>query len=281
MDSDSSSSKTNGDQTVTTAPRFDLIDFILLGSVLLVLVLISLFLVNNMNSQNATYNQVISHLLKVGTIQTPDNYQENGKTVTDTLAVVDNQINAAVLSFARAKDFANIKLGGTLLGFLLIFIGALYLLKVFNLSYTASFSKPDLGNVSIATTSPGLVMITLGVIMAIVALISHNEISLAFPATNAVLATPEQGQKTVAGTAPVPLASNNSGSTTPGATNPNPQTETLAVSEEMLKRTLAPGMYSNYARGVQPFKFSLNSTVYRIPHKPVKKPVLKEDKNKK
>lgn len=187
-------------QTNTHHVKLDFIDWMLLSTVFLVLIIISSFLINNMNSQNKTYDGIISHLMSVSTIRKLDPHTVDHKIVTDTIAIVDHSVNAAILSFARAKDFANIKLGSALLGFLLIFIGALYLLKVFNLSYKASLSQPSVGNVSIQTTSPGLVMITLGVAVMMTALITRNEVNYSVPVSDVALAengTPADNTQTV------------------------------------------------------------------------------------
>lgn len=174
----------------------DFIDIVLLSTVFLVLLSISIYLIRDMQGQNRTYEKIITHLLSVSTIKQPMSHTEGGKTVVDTILYVGDENNAAILAFSRAKDFANMKLASTLLGFLLVFVGALYLLKVFNLSYNASYESDAVGKVSLQTTSPGLVMITLGVAVIFVALLAKNVIDYTVPSSQTPVSNPISENKT-------------------------------------------------------------------------------------
>jgi len=144
----------------TGEEKLKLLDWILLSVVLGVLVLTGWMLRDNLKAQNATYDRVINTAL---------NY-----TARDSSKF--NESNTAIFAFSRAKDFANTKAASLFIGFLLIFTGALYLLKVFKLSYKLKADKTPVGNVSLESTSPGLVMITLGVALMIAVLVSKTQI---------------------------------------------------------------------------------------------------------
>lgn len=81
---------------------------------------------------------------------------------------------AAVLTFARAWDFALIKTSALFLGFLLIFSGSLYILRVHETSFNLSYESQAWGKGALASTSPGLVLSVLGVILVIVVLFSKS-----------------------------------------------------------------------------------------------------------
>jgi len=136
------------------------LDWILLSVVISVLVLTGWMLQANLKAQNATYDRVIDTALSYSA-------RDSSKF---------NESNVAIFEFSRAKDFANTKAASLFIGFLLIFTGALYLLKVFKLSYKLKADKTPVGNVSFESTSPGLVMITLGVALMIAALVTKTQI---------------------------------------------------------------------------------------------------------
>jgi len=140
--------------------RLKLIDWILLTVVLVVLAAVSFMLANNLKAQNTVYDHVIAHADSLATRDS--SYFDDG--------------NAAVLAFARSRDFANMKAAGMFIGFLLLFTGALYLLKVFNLSYKLNADNTPAGSISLESTSPGLIMITLGTALIIVALVTKTSV---------------------------------------------------------------------------------------------------------
>lgn len=71
---------------------------------------------------------------------------------------------AAVLTFARALDAAIIKTSGLFLGYVLVFTGALYVLRIATSQYRFNV-KSGRHSGTLQTSSPGLVMITLGVFL--------------------------------------------------------------------------------------------------------------------
>ncbi|MFC0513376.1 hypothetical protein ACFFGT_04165 [Mucilaginibacter angelicae] len=137
-----------------------LIDWLLLCVILIVLILTGFMLKNNLDTQNAAYDKVITAAMRHSAKD--DKYF--------------NESNTAIFAFSRSKDFAHTKAASTFLGFLLVFTGALYLLKVFKLSYKLKADQTPVDNVSLESTSPGLVMITLGVGIIIAVLVTKNEL---------------------------------------------------------------------------------------------------------
>ncbi len=70
--------------------------------------------------------------------------------------------HASVLTYSRAWDFAVVK--SSALSFLSIFTGALYVLRVGETNFELSAEKADFKG-SLSLSSPGLIMVTLGVFL--------------------------------------------------------------------------------------------------------------------
>lgn len=70
----------------------------------------------------------------------------------------------SIITYSRAWDFAVVKTSALFLGFTLIFVGALYILRVADAGYQLSIKGGDVQG-SLQTSSPGLVMATLGVFL--------------------------------------------------------------------------------------------------------------------
>lgn len=82
----------------------------------------------------------------------------------------------AILSYARAWDFAVVKFSTVFLGFGVILIGALYVLHKAEVGFQMSVDGPA-GKGALQSSSPGLVMIALGVVLLIFALETKSEVS--------------------------------------------------------------------------------------------------------
>lgn len=108
---------------------------ILLG-VLMLLLCMSLY------GQYANYRDAIAHGLESG-------------------APIDH---ASVISYSRALDFAVSKTTALFSAFALVFVGALYVLRLGEAHYRLTAGTNG-GRGSLQTSSPGLVMVTLGVIL--------------------------------------------------------------------------------------------------------------------
>ncbi len=89
-----------------------------------------------------------------------------------------NQESAVALMYARANDFAVTKTSTVFLGFVLAFVGALYVLRTARVQFTARATGIDKAGFSFQTSSPGLVMIALGVLTVILALYSKSYVSV-------------------------------------------------------------------------------------------------------
>ncbi len=83
------------------------------------------------------------------------------------LAVADPRYidHASILTYSRAWDFAIVKTSAVFLSFTLIFTGAMYVLRAGETAYTMSLEKGEYKG-SLSASSPGLIMLTLGVVLA-------------------------------------------------------------------------------------------------------------------
>lgn len=93
--------------------------------------------------------------------------QENYSSAIDAALKVEPSDLAAVLSSLRSLDFFIAKASALYLAYLLTFMGAFYVL----LSVEAYFHASADGN-SLKTSSPGLVMVSLGVLLVALTLFS-------------------------------------------------------------------------------------------------------------
>lgn len=119
--------------------RFDAAIFLTIALILLALVIL---LISNLVLQYLNYNEAIKVAL------------DNSKS-TDY---------ASVLSFSRAWDFAVVKTSALFLSFLLIFSGALYVIRTGETNFEVKAENADFKG-SLSLSSPGLVMVTLGTIL--------------------------------------------------------------------------------------------------------------------
>lgn len=91
--------------------------------------------------------------------------------------IANDPANIAILSYSRAMDFSVAKMTSLCFGFLLVFIGALFLLKLNQVSYALEISGRD-SKISLQTASPGLVLATLGVLVIIFTISAKSYVSL-------------------------------------------------------------------------------------------------------
>ena len=130
--------------------RFDKVIFLAMAIILIVLIA---FMAFNLTVQYCNYDEGIK--LTTKGVESPD--------------------HAALLSYSRAWDFAVVRTSALFLSFLLMFTGAMYVLRVGKTDFRLSVEKGDLkGN--LMTSSPGLVMMTLGVSLVACVLISKNSV---------------------------------------------------------------------------------------------------------
>jgi cytochrome c biogenesis factor len=91
-------------------------------------------------------------------------------------AIRSNKIDhAVIISYTRAWDFAVAKVSSIFLAFCLIMVGALYVLRAATASYSLTMANLAQKS-SLETGSPGLVMITLGVVLMAVVVLSTSKV---------------------------------------------------------------------------------------------------------
>jgi hypothetical protein len=130
-------------------------------------------------------------------------YKNYSLGIGTALATPSRLDHSVVLAYARAWDFAVVKTSSIFLSFTMIFVGSLYVLRVagtgFGLTIEGLATKG-----SLETSSPGLVMITLGVVLVIAviyakSLVSYNPPAVPIsvqsdrPVDNGGLSTPKEG----------------------------------------------------------------------------------------
>lgn len=100
------------------------------------------------------------------------NYRDGIKFALADPKFIDH---ASVLTYSRAWDFAVAKTSALFLSFLLIFTGALYVLRSAESRFEASAEKGEWKG-TLSVSSPGLVMVTLGVFLVAFVLSSKTMI---------------------------------------------------------------------------------------------------------
>ncbi len=124
---------------VKVSNRFDAAIFV---TITLILLALFVLLVSNLVLQYFSYNEAIRAALSLSRID-----------------------HASVLSYSRAWDFAVVKTSALFLSFLLIFSGALYILRAGETNFELTAKNADFRG-SLSLNSPGLVMVTLGTFLA-------------------------------------------------------------------------------------------------------------------
>lgn len=99
-------------------------------------------------------------------------------------AALDDPIkdHAAILSYNRALDAAIVKTSALFLGYLLVFTGALYVLRSASVTYRVGM-KTEGYEGTLQTSSPGLVIITLGILLIAVTILTRSDINYEAPST--------------------------------------------------------------------------------------------------
>jgi hypothetical protein len=96
---------------------------------------------------------------------------------------------AAVL-FSNAMTAAVTKTSSVFLSFLVVFLGGIYVLMPKRDSFALEVQSHSV-QANLASNSPGLVMMTLGIALTIVALMAKSEITTEEPATPAAVTAPQ------------------------------------------------------------------------------------------
>ena len=113
----------------------------------------------------------LAGLLGASLIFQHDNYSRG---IAAALSSITKDHNS-VITYSRAWDFAVVKTSALFLAFTLIFVGALYVLRVAETRYALSMEGQRVKG-SLETSSPGLVMLTLGVILVGLVLYSKSTV---------------------------------------------------------------------------------------------------------
>ena len=100
------------------------------------------------------------------------NYRAAIKSAFDGDELFDH---AAVIAYSRAWDFAIIKTSSLFLSILVILIGSLYVLRVAHIDFNVS-ADTDFIRGALSTSSPGLAMVLLGVVLTVFSLNHRTEI---------------------------------------------------------------------------------------------------------
>lgn len=90
------------------------------------------------------------------------NYREGIRFAFNDREYIDH---ANVITYSRAWDFAVVKTSALFFSFMLIFTGALYVLRAGETTFELKAENTDFKG-SLSLSSPGLVMVTLGVFLA-------------------------------------------------------------------------------------------------------------------
>lgn len=105
------------------------------------------------------------------------NQMENYNRIIDRVVENQQQIDhAALIAYMRSSHFSTVKGTALIFSFLVVLIGSLYIQRVATTHFHLEAQSRNLKGVFL-TTSPGLVMVTLGVILVIVSLVSESAIN--------------------------------------------------------------------------------------------------------
>lgn len=159
-------------------PTLSVIDRVAIGALAILSLTVVGILITNVTFQCINYSGIINnHITKSST----PNY-------------------ALILAFSRALDFAVMKTSTVFIGFLLAIVGALYVLRIGSSGYNLTIDAPGNTRFTLQTASPGLVMVTFGIIVVLVALNNKSLVTYeqeADPPSNGTQVTllPSEGTK--------------------------------------------------------------------------------------
>ena len=138
-------------------------------------------------------------------------------------------IVSLVLVYSRAWDFAVTKTSALFLGFMVIYLGALYVLRSADTSYELSINQGAQSGATLKSSSPGLVMITLGALLVALVLSNRSEVGIQVDPSSAgsgaggvsvSATTSTAAQSVVTSTTPVPAPAARPVAATPAPTRP-------------------------------------------------------------
>jgi len=120
-----------------------------------------------------------------------DNYHNAIKYELESVTPINH---ASVISYSRAFDFAVAKMIALFSACVLVLIGSLYVLRIGEAEYKLAIGN-EKGRGALQTSSPGLVMVTLGAILIVLVLSTKSTIQYgSSPNTGGVLQPNEHKQ---------------------------------------------------------------------------------------
>jgi uncharacterized membrane protein YidH (DUF202 family) len=122
-------------------PEPSWLELVLLVTVTVMMIFLGCLTFQNLNAEIRSYNKILD-------------------------SAIASQDQYALFSCARARDYAMLKSTTIFMGFIVIFVGCLYVLRKSSASFALDAGKHG----SLQTTSPGLVMVTLGVLLVLATL---------------------------------------------------------------------------------------------------------------
>jgi hypothetical protein len=105
--------------------------------------------------------------------------------------------HAAMLAYNRAFGAAIIKTSALFLGYLLVFTGVLFVLRSSEVAYSLALEVKD-SKGTLQTTSPGLVIITLGVVLIAITILTKSSIDYKAPSESPMLGQEQSQQESEA-----------------------------------------------------------------------------------
>ncbi|MFL6730001.1 MAG: hypothetical protein ACJ8D6_06745 [Sphingomicrobium sp.] len=91
-----------------------------------------------------------------------------------------------LLSANRALDFVLIRSAALLFGVVLTLLGGLYLFRLFDAPIELNAGRSQEGSISLRTSSPGMLMISLGVILIIATVYARSSVNYRYETGNGV-----------------------------------------------------------------------------------------------
>lgn len=150
--------------------RMDALDRALMVIVSLILALLAGLMITSLSHQWSKYNEAID--VALGSRE-PAQLPNAARTGPD---------HAAALTYARALDEASIKMSALMLAFVLVFLGALYVLRTTTSAFHLGINNAPAGQSgTLETSSPGLVMVTLGLVLVAIAVLHRTDIDYQGP----------------------------------------------------------------------------------------------------
>lgn len=160
--------------------RMDPLDRMLMITVSLILALLSGLMIVSLTRQRAMYVHAIDVALGVQHTAAENGAPASGGAVAAEAQEARAPDHAAALTYARALDEASIKTSALMLAFVLVFLGALYVLRTTTSAFHLGLQNAASSG-TLETSSPGLVMVSLGLALCTIAVLHKTNIDYQAP----------------------------------------------------------------------------------------------------